>query len=228
MSAKDPKKCCRVLLTWEEEWFKYEKWFKSLAETPPPPQIPVSADDAKRAGDFLKGEHVFRIGADPNRIKDVRVRVDQFATLANPQDFNGKDTASVSGRRPIIYDSEAKYVPGTGKCQRLGVNNSNACNCEAPAPTGNVVKGSEVCNNITEKKVNEQKTTAEVRPKYRFNASISWFRLAGDGTWREETRQLTGSNTTSEVPKVPVKREDWWLYKKRCTRKLTREMDCCK
>lgn len=227
MSAQDPTKCCKVLLTWEEEWFKYEKWFKSLAETPPPPQIPVPAEDAQREADFLKGEHVFRPGSDPSRVRDVSVRVDQFATLSNPQDFNGKDTASVSGRRPIIYDSQTKYIAGTGKCKRLGANTSGACNCQAPAPTGEVVKGSEVCNDIPEKKVNERKTTTEARPKYRFNASITWYRLAGDGEWREENRRTTGRRTTSEVPKVPVKREDWWLYKKRCTRKLTREQDCC-
>jgi hypothetical protein len=229
MSAQDPKKCCRVLLTWEEEWFKYEKWFKSLAETPPPQQIPVPADDAQRAGDFLKGEHVFRPGADLSRIKEVEVRVDQYATLSNPQNFNGKDTASVSGRRPILYDSEMKYLEGTGACKRLSGRPGGACNCQAPAPTGDVVNGSEKCNNIPEKKVNEQKSTAEVKPRYRFKASISWFRLAGDGTWRPETRRSgdISVTTTSEIKKVPVKREDWWLYKQRCTRRLTREMDCC-
>lgn len=225
MSAQDPKKCCKVLLSWGEEWFKYEKWFKSLAETPPPQQVPVPANDAQRAGDYLKGEHVFRIGVDPKGIRDVTVRVDQNATLSNPQKFNGKDTASVSGRRPIIYDSQPKFIEGTGTCKRL--SGRPGCNCQAPAPTGDIVQGSEVCNKIPEEKVNVQKTTDQIEPSYRFNASVSWFRLAGDGSWREETRHLRNTLVTADFPKVPVKREDWWVYKQRCTRRLTREMDCC-
>jgi hypothetical protein len=230
MSAQDPKKCCKVLLTWEEEWFKYEKWFKSLAETPPPEQIPVPASDVERVGNYLKGEHVFRIGVNPDGIRNVKVRVDQFGTLSNPQEFNGKDTASVSGRRIIIYDTQTKFIQGSGTCKRLGVNNSGACNCQPPAPTGTIVKGSEKCQKLSpERKENERKSTSEVRPTYRFNSSITWQRGPdSQGGWTDEVRYLRNSPITdNQQPKVPVKRVDWWMYKERCTRKLTREQDCC-
>lgn len=254
MSAEDPTKCCKVLLTWQEESFKYERWSLSKAEPPPPGTVPVPEDEVNRFKETVIGKLLeFK---DPSLFQNINVKVDQNAAIRNASDFSGVPTAS-SGYssntedpskpvgytppgRPRLVDGAPTYIEGTGNCKRLS-SSGGACNCANFDPnTGKVVKGSEKCVNIPPEKYNIRKSTKEVKPEYWFGGSLTYDYFdqskqdpndpSKQGAWvqigpKAQNRKKLGGSFESK--KIPVKREDWELRKVRCTRKKYREMDCC-
>jgi hypothetical protein len=254
MSAADPKKCCRVLLTWQEEYFQFERWSSSKADTPPPGTVPVPEDEVNR----FKQEVMSKLleFQDPKLYRKIQVKVDQNAAIRNASDFNGVPTPAPTRSsntddpskpvgytppgRPSLTVSQATYIEGTGICKRLS-SSGGACNCTSFDPnTGNVVKGSEKCVNISPEKSNIRKSTREIEPEYWFGGSLTYEYFnasrqdpndpSQQGVWEQKgpkaqkRARLRGS---FENKKIPVKREDWDLRKGRCTRKKYREMDCC-
>jgi hypothetical protein len=255
MSAEDPKKCCRVLLTWEEEYFQYETWSSSKAETPPPGTVPVPEDEVNRFKETVISKLLeFK---DLSLYRKVNVKVDQNAAIRNASDFNGVPTPAPNRSsttddptKPVGYtppgtsliNSQPTYIDGSGTCKRLSKNSSGTCNCNNyDTNTGNVVKGSEKCVNIPPEKSNIRKSVREVEPEYWFGGSLTYEYFNANrqdpndpskqGVWEvkgpkaQNRERLTGS---FERKKIPVKREDWELRKARCTRKKYQEIDCCK
>jgi hypothetical protein len=256
MSAEDPKKCCRVLLTWQEEYFKFERWSSSKADTPPPGTVPVPEDEVNR----FKEQVIAKLleFKDLSLYRKINVKVDQNAAIRNASDFSGVPTPAPTASsntedpskpvgytrpgRPRLMDSQPTYIDGTGKCTRLNQTSSKICNCANYDPnTGNVVKGSEKCISIPPEKFNIRKSTKEVEPEYWFGGSLTYeyFNAAAQdpndpskkGAWEiigPKAQNRARLRGSFENKKIPVKREDWELRKNKCTRKKYQEMDCCK
>jgi hypothetical protein len=225
MSAEDPKKCCRVLISWDMEFSKYDNWSNTTVSSQPPNKraVPSSATKTLQNSANLIISRVPPIPASLTRNgesspRKVMISLDSEGTLQNAPDFNGERTVEGSGKTELSNT-------GNGRCKRLNSKSANlGCNC-LDFNGGTLVSGSEICRPSNKELGSPDKDhTFSFSPRYICRGTVTWEQYRHGFGWTVGKEEIS---TTFSGPRIPAKITYGRTETMVCTVTHQKEMDCC-
>jgi hypothetical protein len=252
MSAEDPEKCCKVLLTWREKFTRFRQWEQVTATATPPKKRFLDSTDQQTLRTSAERLRPFSV-----EYENFTVNINPIGILENEADFETTE------KKYSAYSTHSPKVIEDGKCKRflskrmrsLGLTETDglACNCVPNAdfvPEGGQKVGSStnpmnllnspncvplvielnpesVLNDLNQPMI--QTSTTLKAPRYTStNCTVTYNVLKGDGDQRiSELVTVNIPPVTFYGPKIPVKTERGATQEFFCDTAYKKEIMCC-